>query len=280
MRGRIRDRYVGMWRRGYSFRFRSVTSVRRRRSDGGSVTKVEIALERERCRRSAHWFIFDSGYLRTKDEHDGDEPVKAFPAHPYLRVILDCLLVSGRYIEPYRADYALGAGFEVAWLERIADMGMLPVEKSRQVMATWIVCAYLLWRAKFNPYQLILVQSKREDDAANLVFAKDADVGRISFMETHLPKWLRSVEFPRGATYGHLHFPHGSHIWGIPEGGDIIRSNTASAILMDESAFMADFEASYTAARPAIDGGGQLIMLSSAHPGAFCTLVEGDREAA
>lgn len=244
------------------------------------MTKVEIAIERERCRRSCHFFVFDSGYLRSKDEHDQDEPVKVFPPHEYLRVLLDCLLVSGRFVEPRDADHALGAGIDYDWLERISDMGVLLIEKSRQVLATWVVCAYLLWRAKYRPYQLILVQSKREDDAANLVFAKDADVGRISFMETHLPKFLRTVEFPRGATYGHLHFPHGSHIWGIPEGGDIVRSNTASALFMDEAAFMVDFDASYTAARPAIEGGGQLIVVSSANPGSFCTLIEGDKVAA
>lgn len=247
------------------------------------MTKGEQVFERERCRRWAHYFIFDSGHLRTKDEHDQESPVKPFPEMPYLRVLLDCLLVSGKLMEPERARFALEAGLDVGWLRLIHDIGLLPVEKSRQVMATWLVCAYLLWRAKFRQYQLILVQSKREDDAANLVFNKDESVARMSFMESQLPAWLRSIEFPKDATFGHLHvrqsFGRGSHLWAVPEGADIIRSNTPSVVFSDESAFQPEFDASYTAARPCLEGGGQYVAISSANPGSFCELVEGEKPA-
>jgi len=221
--------------------------------------------------------------LRTKDEHDQETPVKPFPDLPYLRVLLDCLLVSGKLKDPVVANYALDAGLSYEWLGLIWDIGLLPVEKSRQVMATWLVCAYLLWRAKFRQYQLILVQSKREDDAANLVFNKDEGVARMSFMESQLPSWLRSIEFPKDVTFGHIHvrsgFGKGSHVWAVPEGADIIRSNTPSVVFSDESAFQPEFDASYTAARPCLEGGGQYIALSSANPGSFCELVEGDKAA-
>ena len=68
------------------------------------------AVEAERCRRDAHTFIFDTGVLQTKDEHDTLQPVKRVPELPYLRVLLDFLLVSGRLIEPARATYAAQAG--------------------------------------------------------------------------------------------------------------------------------------------------------------------------
>jgi len=45
----------------------------------------------------------------------------------------------------------------------------------------------------------------------------------------------------------------------------------------DESAFQPEFDASYTAARPCLEGGGQYIAISSANPGSFCELVEGDK---
>ena len=240
------------------------------------MTGADEVLEREKCRRWAHHFVFDSGFLKTKDEHDGGNPVKPFPRQPYLRVLLDCLLVSGRFMDPSEATWALDAGVSPDWMALTRDIGLLPVEKSRQVMATWLVCAYILWRAKYHQYQLILVQSKREDDAANLVFNKDETVGRISFMETRLPPFLRSVEFPKAATFGHIYFPNGSHIWAIPEGGDVIRSNTPSVVFSDEAAFQPEFGSSYTAARPALDGGGQYICVSSAEPGEFCELIEGE----
>ena len=148
------------------------------------------------------------------------------------------------------------------------------VEKSRHVFATWLVLLYLHWRAKFRPHQLIIVQSKREDDAANLVFNKEPHIGRMSFVEVHLPQHLRTMQFPGGGAYGHLYHPNGSHVWAIPEGADIIRSNNPSVVFSDEAAFQPEFGNAYTAAIPAIKGGGQLIGVSSANPGEFQTLVE------
>jgi len=232
------------------------------------------SVESERCRRSAHYFIFDSRKLVTKDEHDLREPVKPFPDLPYLRAFLDALLVSGKIMRPEDAKWAVAAGHSLEWLSALSQSGIFAVEKSRQMMVTWLVCAYLLWRAKYREHQLILVQSKREDDAANLVFVKEPHIARISFMESHLPGHLRSCVFPKAGTYGHLYLPNGGHLWGIPEGGDIIRSNTPSIVFSDESAYQPAFGASFTAALPAIKGGGQYIGVSSAEPGEFQQLVE------
>lgn len=230
-------------------------------------------LEAERCRRDAQYFVFDSG-LMTKDEHDTTNPIKRFPDLLYLRALLDTLLVAGRLSAPQSCRYAREAGHSPLWLQGLASSGICLVEKSRQVMATWLCCAYLLWRAKYVPLQLILVQSKREEDAANLVFNKDPFVARISFMESHLPPHLRTMTFPKCGTFAHLYVPNGSHIWGVPEGQDIIRSNTPSVIFSDEAAFQPEFGGAFTAALPAIKGGGSFIGISSAEPGSFAQLVE------
>lgn len=233
------------------------------------------ALDVERARRDAHWFLFESGWVQTKDEHDALHPVKAFPDTLYLRAYLDCLLVSGRCLDPQQARWALEAGVSAAELQYLALHGVLMAEKSRQVFLTWATCGYVWWRARSRAHQLILVQSKREEDAAALVYHKEPQVARISFMESHLPSFARMVPFPKGASDGVLFFPNGSRIWAIPEGGHIIRSNTPSVVFSDEAAFQPEFGESYSAAGPAIDGGGQYIAVSSAYPGAFCDLVGG-----
>lgn len=240
-----------------------------------SLSKFQRAEElflREQCRRDAHAFVF--GHIVTKDEHRTQEPIRRVPEEPYLRSVLDTLLVSGKFTRPEDAGYALAAGHSPLWLQAVASSGLLFVEKSRQVFVTWIVCAYLLWRAKYHPHQLILVQSKREDDAAALVFTKDPFFARMSFMETHLPKALQSLTFPKCGAYGHLYFPNGSHVWAIPEGGDILRSQTPSVVFSDEAAFQPEFGAAFTAALPAIKGGGSLVAVSSAEPSTFQELVE------
>ena len=238
-----------------------------------SNPKARDELVWERCRRDPQYFVFESG-LVTKDEHDLESPAKPFPDEPYLRILLDVVCVAGRVVKPESVRYAVEPHIPREWIHVVASSGIVLIEKSRQVMATWLCCAYLLWRAKFYPHQLLLVQSKREDDAANLVFCKEAWQARMSFMETHLPKGLQSVAWPRGGSFCQLTFPTGSRAWGIPEGGDIIRSNTPSVIFADEAAFQPEFGASFTAALPAIKGGGSYIGVSSAEPGPFAELVE------
>lgn len=229
-------------------------------------------VERERCRRDAHHFLF-GGHLYTKDEHDRLDPVKPFPDRPHLRCLLDCLLISGRILKPEESQYAAQLHDEV-FLKALWHTAFCFVEKSRQMQASWLVCAYALWRAKFCDHQLVIIQSKREDDAANLVFNKEAFVARISFMEVHLPEWLRTLRLPKDGSYGVLTFPNGSRIWGIPEGGDIIRSNAPSLVVSDEAAFQPEFGKSFEAAGPCIKNGGQFVAISSAEPGTFAEMVE------
>src|SRR6185369_11950182 len=104
--------------------------------------------------------------------------------------VVDCLLVSGRLMHPENARYAIAAEFSTELLTQMYTSGICFIEKSRDVMATLTCCAYLLWRARGYDHQLIMVQSRKEEDAANLVFVKEPDIAKISFMENHLPGYL------------------------------------------------------------------------------------------
>jgi len=86
-------------------------------------------------------------------------------------------------------------------------------------------------------------------------------------MEYNLPPELRS---DCASAYAKLFFRDtGSRIWGIPEGGDQIRSYTASLIYSDEAAFQPEFENAWKASNPSIKGGGKMIIVSSARSGAY-----------
>src|ERR1041384_3227135 len=164
------------------------------------IKRAQASLDAERCRRDAHYFIFNSG-LVTKDEHDQQAPMKPIPDTPNRRSFVDCLLVAGKTLKPEDAIWAKAAGHSELWLTALATSGLFMTEKSRQVMATWICCAWMLWVAKYQAHRLILVQSKREDDAAALVFTKDPFFARISFMEHHLPQHLKTLVFPKAGSY-------------------------------------------------------------------------------
>lgn len=190
--------------------------------------------------------------VNTKDEHDEINPIKKFPAKPYI---------------PYLFN-----------LFQAKMQSIFFVAKSRQIMLTWLCCVYALWLAKAIPHRLIFLQSKKEEDAANLVFSggrtgKNWDTARISFIEKHLPWWLQDEGIE--SAYGKLLFPNGSKIVGIPEGADQIRSYTPSLVISDEACFQPEFNAAYTAMLPIAKQGGMLVAISSANPGAFADIYQG-----
>jgi hypothetical protein len=185
----------------------------------------------------AYWLWNDQHYVWTRDEYDQDNPVKPFPDEPALREVL--------------AEIHLGT-------QQVTTIG-----KSRQLSVTWLLVAYFDWWARFYANQLLFIQSKKEEDAANLVFNKEPGMARASFIEENLPWWMK---VPLSTSYGVLVYPNGSKLWGIPQGGDIIRSYTGSGLFSDESAFQPFAREAYRAAKACCR---KIVMVSSAEGGSF-----------
>jgi phage FluMu gp28-like protein len=186
------------------------------------------------------WF---ASYVLTKDEHkQGDESVRPFPTRTEKAYVWDVL-------DSFKTEK------------------LILVEKSRQLMLTWLCCLYALWMAKYQKNRLIFIQSRKEESAAALVYRTEPNQARISFMETNLPEEMRSkVTW----SYGNAIFHEtGSSIQAIPEGGDQIRSSTPSLVVSDEAAFQPEFEGAWKAIKPCIDGGGQLICVSTPKNGSY-----------
>lgn len=135
------------------------------------------------------------------------------------------------------------------------------------MLMTWLISACYLWDTQFHQGRLNFFQSKKEEDA-------DRVVQRAWFVYERQPQWIKSM-FPAEYTFGHIKFKQAhSEIWGVPQGGDQIRSHTASGIFSDEMAFQPEAEDAYTGALPTIKGGGRFTGVSSANPGFFHYLVE------
>lgn len=208
------------------------------------------ALEYAMCAQDPEFFIFnDQQYVKTKDEHDIEHPVKALPGTEYERYLI----------------------------KKIHKHSIICIPKSRQLRVTWLMCSYILWDFLFRPFRLNIVQSKKEDDAANLVFVKQWDTARISFMLRRVPSWLKIYNgkpLKFSGSFCKILATNGSQIWGIPQGGDVVRSNTASILFDDEAAFQPEFEDAYTAAQPMVKGGGKHIIVSSADPSYMEQLID------
>lgn len=193
-----------------------------------AVEEVRIAQD------DLHYYL--ENLVVTQDEHDENHPFKKLPykEKPYLRELVDLFLT-----EP-----------------------LLLIEKSRQMMVTWLMIACHVWDAQFHSGRRIFFQSKKELDA-------NALIDRAKFIYNNYPEPHRTIihtSFParEPMAYLRLEFPkQKSVIQGTPQGADVLRQYTASRIFSDEMAFQDRAEEAYVAAKPTIQGGGKFIGCSS-----------------
>lgn len=213
------------------------------RARDSRLQKIELV----RCERDIFYWLWGddirhNGYVYTLDPHDSVNPIKKLPDKTYLREIVRL------------------------WLEN----PLLLIAKSRQLMLTWIISACFLWDAQFHKGRHIYFQSKKEEDADDIVRR------RAGFILNHEPHFLWPSNFDpeKHITYCHINFTSlDSFIIGIPEGGDQIRSRVPSGLFSDESAFQPEFRESVDAMKPCLTGGGRFTAVSSANPGYFAELV-------
>jgi hypothetical protein len=206
--------------------------------------------ERRQCARDPEHWLFK--HVRTQDEHDPSIAVKPFPDKAYIRWMVN------------------------QWAATRQNLW----EKSRQIMASWLFCALYLHDTQFisaaGGRRLNFIQSKKEEDS-------DALLRRCFFIYEHQEPWLKEM-YPAEYSYCHLRFYRPGdterklaigELWGIPQGGDVLRQHTASGLFIDEGAFQPDLESSIRTAQPMIRGGGRIDVVSSAEPSYFQDLVEG-----
>lgn len=142
--------------------------------------------------------------------------------------------------------------------------------KSRQLGVSWICCWYVLWLCFWQAGKLALLLSRGQDEANEML-------RRVRVLYERLPEWIRQA----GPSVVKLNteeiaWSNGSRVQSLPASPGSGRSYTASVAIMDEAAFMAYASEVYTAMKPTIDAGGQLIILSTANgrTNLFYTLCE------
>lgn len=206
----------------------------------------------ERCRDDPELYLF-GGFVRTFDERDYENRIKPFPDKPYHRRVL-------RFIHFDNNGTAAPDGDVVA------------ISKSRQMQLTWLACAYATHQARFFSHSRVMVQSKKAEDAWKLVYKSNWNHGRAAFVERAMPPWFFSLGL-RG-TRGELTYENGSEIWGVPQGGAMFRSFTATLAICDEACFQPEFEDAYTSALPMAR---RILLISTALAGTYyAKLVEED----
>lgn len=200
---------------------------------------ARLELEQRECAKTP-WYAISKGYVLTEDEKRGGV-TRVMPNLPYLKILCELFML-----------YPIGV--------------ML---KSRQMMASWLFCWIILWTAKYNKGSLSLMQGKRLDDVKAI--GTKSLMGRLMFMYRNLPDFLKTSDEldammtgkhekkhdptkKGGETLTTLVIPGGGVVVASPQGPDVIRSKTATTVVMDELPHHPEGMEAWTAALPTVDG--------------------------
>lgn len=142
--------------------------------------------------------------------------------------------------------------------------------KCRQSGISTLSGAYALWIAMFHPNKKVLIVSKRDEDAIAYLDRN------IKFVYENLPSEIfhnvwgdprsgmnRKYAPPKLWNEHTVGFFQGSEIKSLTSSKDTLRSNTASLVIIDEAAFIADMEAMWLAGQPTLMHGGRVIVIST-----------------
>ena len=183
------------------------------------------------------WAAIEAGYIYTLDGVDMRSPIKQFPKESYLRCATDIWMKEKL----------------TAW------------PKSRRMIMSWMATWWHLWLGMFHEGASVYFQSETEKKSDELI-------ERAEFMRSHIP--LGELILPKlkgnKKTWCSMVWPGlYSQILGVAQGANQLRGPTATALLFDEVAFWEKCRESITAAKPTIEGGGRITLISSANPGFF-----------
>jgi hypothetical protein len=127
--------------------------------------------------------------------------------------------------------------------------------KSRQLGMSTLVAAYSVWMTLFQKDKNVLVIATKLSVAQNFI-------SKTKTMIRSLPKWLILPEMITNNKQL-IEFSHGSSIKAIPTSDDAGRSEALSLLVIDEAAFVRNFDDLWTGLYPTISTGGRVIILST-----------------
>lgn len=145
--------------------------------------------------------------------------------------------------------------FQDDCVEHFKDNRFNIVLKSRQLGLSTLVAAYSVWMAIFQKEKNILIIATKLSVAQNFIT-------KVKTMIRSLPKWLLLPEIVANNKQL-IQFSHGSQIKAIPTSEDAGRSEALSLLIVDEAAFVRNFDTIWTGIYPTISTGGRVIILST-----------------
>ena len=129
------------------------------------------------------------------------------------------------------------------------------VLKARQLGMSTLTAAYAAWLALFHKDKRILIIATKLEVAIN--FMK-----KVKFLVKRLPSWIILPSITSDNRQS-MEFSHGSSIRAIPTSDDAGRSESLSLLIIDEAAFIRNFDDLWTGLYPTLSSGGRVAILST-----------------
>lgn len=145
--------------------------------------------------------------------------------------------------------------FQDRCVEDFTDNRFNIILKSRQLGLSTLVAAHSLWMALYQRDKNILVIATKLTVAQNFIT-------KVKTMFRALPSWIVLPELVANNKQL-LQFSNGSTIKAIPTSDDAGRSEALSLLIVDEAAFVKNFDSLWMGLYPTISTGGRVIILST-----------------
>lgn len=145
--------------------------------------------------------------------------------------------------------------FQDECVEQFIEHRFNIVLKSRQLGLSTLVAAYSVWLAIFHREKNILVIATKLKVAQNFIV-------KVKTAIKSLPAWMLVPSIVSNNRQ-EIIFSHGSQIKAIPTSDDAGRSEALSLLIIDEAAFVRNFDTIWTGIYPTISTGGRVIILST-----------------
>ena len=129
------------------------------------------------------------------------------------------------------------------------------VVKSRQLGLSTLTAAYAVWLALFRKDKTILVIATKLAVAQNFI-------KKVKIALSAVPKWMWITEITAKNTQA-VEFSNGSAIKAVPTSDDAGRSEALSLLIVDEAAFIRNFDELWKGLYPTLSTGGRAIVVST-----------------
>ena len=145
--------------------------------------------------------------------------------------------------------------FQDDCLQHFNDHRYNVVVKSRQLGLSTLSAAYAVWMALFRKDKTILVIATKLAVAQNFI-------KKVKIALSGIPKWMWITEITAKNTQA-IEFSNGSAIKAVPTSDDAGRSEALSLLIVDEAAFIRNFDELWKGLYPTLSTGGRAIVVST-----------------